>query len=130
MVSFLNALLPLTHEQEIVEIEYLPEELLANPEIKKAVNALEESAFTPAQLLGYEKFWDIISTEKTLISGGIRKGLEEGIAKGKIEGLAEGLAKGFMEAKQADARKMKTLGLAPEVIANITGLTFEEIETL
>lgn len=130
MVSFLNALLPLTHEQEIVEIEYLPEELLANPEIKKAVNALEESAFTPAQLLGYEKFWDIISTEKTLISGGIRKGLEEGIAKGKIEGLAEGLAKGFMEAKQADARKMKTLGLATEVIANITGLTFEEIETL
>lgn len=130
MVSFLNALLPLTHEQEIVEIEYLPEELLANPEIKKAVNALEESAFTPAQLLGYEKFWDIISTEKTLISGGIRKGLEEGIAKGKIEGLAEGLAKGFMEAKQEDARKMKTLGLATEVIANITGLTFEEIETL
>lgn len=130
MVSFLNALLPLTHEQEIVEIEYLPEELLANPEIKKAVNALEESAFTPAQLLGYEKFWDIISTEKTLISGGIRKGLEEGIAKGKIEGLAEDLAKGFMEAKQEDARKMKTLGLATEVIANITGLTFEEIETL
>ena len=44
----------------------VPEELLANPELKKAVNALEESAFTDAQLAGYEKFWDIISVEKTL----------------------------------------------------------------
>jgi len=32
----------------------VPPELLANPEVKKAVNAVEESAFTEAQLLGYE----------------------------------------------------------------------------
>lgn len=100
----------------------VPEELLANPEIKKAVNALEESAFTPAQLLGYEKFWDIISTEKTLINGGIRKGKAEGKAEGKIEG--------YKEAKQEDARKMKALGLAPEMITKITGLTSEEIDSL
>lgn len=31
----------------------VPEDLLTNPEIKKAVTALEESAFTDAQLLGY-----------------------------------------------------------------------------
>lgn len=104
----------------------VPEELLANPEIKKAVTALEESAFTPAQLLGYEKFWDIISTEKTLINGGIRKGKEEGLA----EGLAKGKAEGHKEAKQEDARKMKALGLAPDMIAEITGLTFEEIDLL
>lgn len=104
----------------------VPEELLANPEIKKAVTALEESAFTPAQLLGYEKFWDIISTEKTLINGGIRKGKEEGLA----EGLAKGKAEGHKEAKQEDARKMKALGLAPDMIAEITGLTFEEINSL
>lgn len=92
----------------------VPKELLANPEIKKAVTALEESAFTPAQLLGYEKFWDIISTEKTLINGGIRKGKEEG----------------FKEAKLEDARRMKALGLAPEMIAEITGLAFDEIGAL
>lgn len=54
----------------------VPEELLENPEIKKAVTVLEESAFTPEQLLGYEKFWDIISVEKTLISSAERKGKE------------------------------------------------------
>lgn len=120
----------------------VPKELLANPEIKKAVTALEESAFTPAQLLGYEKFWDIISTEKTLINSSIRKGkaegLEEGLEKGKAEGLAEGLEKGLaeglekglMEAKQDDARKMKALGLDKELIINITGLTSEQIDAL
>ena len=45
----------------------VPEELLANPELKKSVNAFEESAFTDAQLAGYEKFWDIISIEKNIV---------------------------------------------------------------
>ena len=62
----------------------VPEELLENPEIKKAVTVLEESAFTPEQLLGYEKFWDIISVEKTLISSAERKVLEKGKAEGRI----------------------------------------------
>lgn len=55
----------------------VPEELLANPEVNKAVKAIEEAAFTPAQLLGYEKFWDSISTEKTLFysAGAERVGL-------------------------------------------------------
>lgn len=39
------------------------------------------------QLLGYEKFWDISSVEKTLISSaekkGKKKGIEEGLAEGK-----------------------------------------------
>lgn len=95
----------------------VPKELLESPEIKKAVAALEESAFTPAQLLGYEKFWDIISTEKTLINGGIRKGLAEGLAKG----LAKGKEEGLVEA----AHNLKALGVAPEVIAKATGITFE-----
>ena len=36
----------------------IPQELLDNPEIKKAVTLLEESAFSDAQLLGYDDFWD------------------------------------------------------------------------
>ena len=52
----------------------IPSELMENPEIRKAVNQLEESAFTEAQLLGYEKFWDIVSVEKTLIGSAERKG--------------------------------------------------------
>ncbi|MDL2247952.1 Rpn family recombination-promoting nuclease/putative transposase, partial [Bacteroides sp. OttesenSCG-928-J23] len=59
----------------------VPHDLLENPQIKKAVTALEESAFTDAQLLGYEKFWDIISVEKTLYSSAERRGMAKGMAE-------------------------------------------------
>ena len=44
----------------------IPAELLANPEIAKAVSEIEESAYTEEELLGYDDFWDAVSVEKTL----------------------------------------------------------------
>lgn len=96
----------------------VPEELLEAPEIKKAVTILEESAFTPAQLLGYEKFWDIISVERTLISSAERRGIK----KGKEEGREE--------EKILIASKAKKQGLSSEVISGLTGLSVEEIDKL
>lgn len=84
------------------------------PEIKRAVTALEESAFTPAQLQGYEKFWDAISVERTLYSSGERKGWEKGREEEK-----KSLVKGF-----------KAAGIPSDVIARVTGLSLEEIEQL
>ena len=46
--------------------ETVPAELLANPEIAKAVSEIEESAYTEEELLGYDEFWDLVSVEKTL----------------------------------------------------------------
>ena len=112
----------------------VPEELLANPELKKAVNALEESAFTDAQLAGYEKFWDIISVEKTLYNSAERRGLAKGMAEGMEKGIAEGMEKGLeegrLEACLSNARRMKEKGLDCETIADITGLTLEDIINL
>lgn len=51
-------------------------------------------------------------------------------AKGRKEGRAEGKKEGFSEAKLEDARKMKTLGIAVEVISQVTGLSEEEIIAL
>lgn len=100
----------------------IPEELLKNPEIKKAVTVLEESAFTEAQLLGYEKFWDIISVEKTLYNSAERKGHAAGMAEGRKEGREE--------EKIIIARQMKTDHLPADIIAKYTGLSPEEIEKL
>ena len=54
--------------------------------------------------------------------------------EGREDGLAEGLAKGHAEghkvAKYEDARKMKAKGYTVEDIAEITGLTVEEIKEL
>lgn len=88
----------------------VPEELLENPEVKKAVNALEVSAFTPAQLLGYEKFWDIISVEKTLYNSAVRKGKAE--------------------EQRLIAGNLKKQGVALDIIAQCTGLSMEDIRLL
>lgn len=37
-------------------------ELTEDPHVKKALQALEEPAFSPAQLEGYDHFWDMIRT--------------------------------------------------------------------
>lgn len=100
----------------------VPQDLLSNPEIKKAVTALEESAFTDAQLLGYEKFWDIISVEKTLYYSGVKEG--------KQEGIEIGIEKGKKEEQLAVASKMKKENMPIALIAKITGLTEEEIEAV
>lgn len=108
---------------EINEKTYeVPEDLLDSPEIRKAVTVLEESAFTPEQLLGYEKFWDIISVEKTLYSSAERKGMEKGMEKGMKKGKKE---EQFRIARNALRQKLPI-----EMISQLTGLSIEEIETI
>ena len=128
----------------------VPAELLANPEIRKAVTQIEESAFTEEQLYGYEKFWDTISVEKTLFNSAKRRGfaegftdgrtagLEEGRAEGRVEGRAEGeaigLEKGRAEGEAAGlmktALRLKEEGYSTSFITQITGLTPEQIRQL
>lgn len=95
-----------------------PQELLDNPEISKALTAVEESAYTDEQLLGYDKFWDVIRTERTIVNSAARRGREKGYAEGERDKVL------------AIARKMKSKGLPVEDIKEITGLTAEEIEQL
>lgn len=101
----------------------IPKELLDNPEIGKAVEKLEESAFTEKELLAYDKFWDTISTSRLLLIGAMRRGMKEGMEKG----MEKGLEKGRKDEKIKIARSMKAEGFPPETIARITGLTVSEI---
>ncbi|MDO4165528.1 MAG: Rpn family recombination-promoting nuclease/putative transposase [Bacteroides sp.] len=100
----------------------VPQELTEVPEINKAVAQLEESAFSKSQLLGYEKFWDIVSTAKTTISSAFG----EGERKGREEGRAEGRE----EERMKIARTLKQLGSSTEMIVQATGLTPKEISAL
>ena len=65
-------------------------ELLSDPEVGKALSEIRASAFTDAELVGYDKFWDQVGVEVTLYNSGERKGR----AEGRVEGLAEGRLEG------------------------------------
>ncbi len=104
----------------------VPEELRDNPEINKAVTQLEESAFSDAQLLGYDRFWDMVSTAKMQISNSRREAREEGWKEGREKGWKEGRE----EERIKTARSLKQLGIAADIITQATGLTAEEINSL
>ncbi len=50
--------------------------------------------------------------------------------RGFTEGYAEGLAEGEAEERLKNARGMKAAGIAPDLIAQITGLPLETVEGL
>jgi predicted transposase/invertase (TIGR01784 family) len=60
--------------------------------------------------------------KNSMISDAHKEGLAEGEAKGKAEGKAEG--------RTEDARNLKRLGVATDIIVQATGLTKDEVESL
>ena len=109
--------------------EHPPEDLQVIPEIKEAIEQLAESAFTRAELEAYDKYWDNISSERTLIAEaeetGLSKGKAEGRAEGKAEGKVEGRAEGMQLAMQVI--KLHRAGVSPHEIAEQVGITEAEV---
>ena len=100
----------------------IPSDLLNDPEIGKAVEELEISGFTDAELRAYDKFWDSVSVERTLIDDSYQKGME----KGRSEGIEEGMNQRSREI----GRKMLANGMDEASVMDMTGLTAEEIKLL
>ncbi len=129
------------------ETREVPAELLENAETNEALEIIERAAFSDAEMRAYDKFWDIVSRQKTLEGDYKReinamknevemaeKAIEE--AKAEAEEAKAEAEEAKAEAEEAksklvdSARKMKVKGYAVEDIADITGLPAEEIETL
>ena len=89
-------------------------ELLEDKDINKALELVQHSAFTDIELDRYDKFWDIIRTEQTLITSSEKKGRAEGI----VEGI-------YLVAKN-----LKQMGMPVSDIAKATKLSEEEINKL
>jgi predicted transposase/invertase (TIGR01784 family) len=54
--------------------EMIPQELMEVPEIAEAISLLEESSYTKQELEQYDKYWDIISTQKSFIYDAEKRG--------------------------------------------------------
>ena len=81
--------------------EKAPEELaLRGGEIKQALELAESTGYTPEEMYVYDKYWDNVSIEKTLIAGGMTLGKEEGIKIGLEQGIEKGIEQGLQTALQ------------------------------
>ena len=117
----------------------MPQELLENPEINKALTIVEESAYSDAQMLAYDKFWDIIRTERTFYNSahregfkegrdaGIEAGLKEGMEKGMEKGMKKGMEKGMEKEKVETINRLKANGFDIATIAIATGMSEYDI---
>ena len=83
LISLLNALQSLSEEELIQQQQYLP-----------TVEELEISGFTDAELRAYDKFWDSVSVERTLLDDRYQKGMTQR----SLEIARKMLAKGMDEA--------------------------------
>lgn len=88
----------------------VPAELLESPEISKALEEVKISAFTAEELRAYDKFWDRVSSEKTLMEGRYDEGKQD-----KALEIAQNL---------------KSAGMDVDTICKMTGLSKEDIEKL
>ena len=113
--NLLNTLQSLNENELIQQQQYLP-----------TTEDLEISGFSDAELRAYDKFWDSVSVERTLIDDSYQKGKE----KGKEEGIAESMEKGMNLRSLEIARKMLAKGMDEASIMDMTGLTAEEIKLL
>jgi len=108
-----------------------PAELLENAEVSEALEILERAAFTDAEMRAYDKFWDEVSSLRT-IEGDWEDKLKEAEAKAEeAEAKAEEAEAKLKQDKFDTARKLKAMNvMTAEQIAEATGLTAEEIERL
>ena len=129
--NLLNTLQSLSEDELLHQEQYLP-----------SVEELEISGFSDAELRAYDKFWDSVSVERTLLDDRYQKGMEKGIekgfekgraegrAEGKAEGMEEGIEKGMNQRSLEIARKMLANGMDDASVMDMTGLTAEEIKLL
>ena len=117
--NLLNTLQSLNENELIQQQQYLP-----------TTEELEISGFTDAELRAYDKFWDSVSVERTLIDDSYQKGKEKGKEEGIAEGMEKGRAEGKHEANTETAQRLLAMGLSAEQVAKATQLPLEIIKNL
>ena len=98
--NLLNTLQSLNEDELIQQQQYLP-----------TTEELEISGFTDAELRAYDKFWDSVSVERTLLDDRYQKGMEEG----------------KHEANTETAQRLLAMGLSAEQVAKATQLPLDII---
>ena len=114
--NLLNTLQSLNEDELIQQQQYLP-----------TTEELEISGFTDAELRAYDKFWDSVSVERTLLDDRYQKGMEEGMEEGMKQGMAKGEEVGKSQRSIEIAKNMLAKGMDEATIQEITGLTEDQI---
>ena len=99
-----------------------PADLLDNRETCQALEIVEESAYSEAEMLAYDRYWDQVRLDKALAD-------ERDAARAELDETNAKLDAAVEQLRQT-ARNLKAMKLTNEQIAAATGLTADEIAAL
>ena len=127
-----------------------PQDLVDDPHVNQALEIVEESAYSEAEMYAYDRFWDYASRKATE-EAGMKAAIAErdaAVAERDAANAERDAANAQRDAANAErdaanaerdaaveklrqsARQMKTDGMAVETIAKYTGLPADEITAL
>jgi predicted transposase/invertase (TIGR01784 family) len=115
------------------KLEDIPATMDNIPEIKKAFYIANQANLSDEELDAQEKSEFFIQDQYGAVTRAVKQASKESLEKGRQEGRQEGLAKGLAEGLQQKAYEIakKMLGvLDDQAIADMTGLTLEELQSL
>jgi len=100
----------------------VPAAILQDADIREAVECLQESAFTPAELDAYDRYWDQVRVERTLLADSLAEGEQIGLEKGRVEGRVEGEQLGLEKGMKEALARLIASGIAEPEARNILRL--------
>ena len=98
--------------------------------LPEARERLRVDSLPKAEKQAYFRDMEAIRYQRSVIKTGWYEGRADGLAEGRAEGRAEGIAEGKKENTRETVRRMKALGLPLETIAQVTQLSFQDIEKM
>lgn len=126
--------------------EKISDEFMEYPEIQQAIKFVHEASLSKEEKLLYDKNWDRISSEKTILNQvrheselkgraeGRAEGEQIGMQKGEQIGMQKGEQIGMQKGEQIGMQKValnaKKKGMSIKDISELTGLSEEEISAL
>ena len=97
---------------------------------KKLIETCDVASWTREERIKYDRALKRYRDTIAVMEGQKMEGREEGRAEGRAEGIKEGKEQGRKEAQLDIARNFKQSGIPIDVIAQNTGLSIEEINSL
>lgn len=111
-------------------MRYLKDGIIASdttaPGLEEAREKLKYYSMTDQERHAYDEHLNAVMIQNDVLN----TAKMEGRMEGRMEGLMEGRMEGRMEERLANARNFKKMGVSPDIIAQATGLSLEEINGL
>lgn len=115
-------------------MRYLKDGIIASdttaPGLEEAREKLKYYSMTDQERHAYDEHLNAVMIQNDVLNTAKMEGRMEGRLEGRMEGLMEGRMEGRMEERLANARNFKKMGVSPDIIAQATGLSLEEINGL